>query len=976
LSARGQLLLALLLLAALPAIGQQSAPADVTPAEAGDARAPAAPPLWPDAAYDAAIPTLRDVLGHDAGDRIVSPEEALEYLEALEEAAPARLRLVEYGRTWEDRPLVYAVVASERNLARLDAIRDGMAMLTDPRRTSAAEADRLIDDLPAVVWLAYGIHGDEISSTDAALQTAYHLLAARDDELVATALANTVVILDAAQNPDGRARFVHHHRGAVGREPSAHPLAAERDQPWPGGRTNHYHFDLNRDLLAITQPETRARVRAESEWRPLVFVDFHEMGSESTYFFPPTADPANPHITPSQMAALDLFGRNNAKWFDRFGFDYYTREIFDFFFPGYNDTWGTFHGGIGMTYEQASARGLVVRRPDGSLLTYRDGVRRHFVASVATIETAARNRERLLRDLWAYRSSAIEEGRRGAVREHVLPWRGDTSLVQELADLLSEHGVELRRSKREVTACGQRLPAGSFFVSTAQPAGRLARTLLERQVDMDETFLREQERRRRKSLPHEMYDVTAWSLPLLYGVEHLTCGDPVPSGALEPAERSTAGFRARALAPIASSLASTRADLGAGPGATASGTAQTSSGAGGGGDDALAWVVPWGTAAAVRFVTAALARDLEVLGADEGFTLAGRAFPRGSLIVKGGAAAAGRSSLVRELAEASGAEIVPTSSTWVDAGVNFGSDRVLRLRRPEIALAWGEPTHPNAAGAARWVLERRHGLAVTTLRAPRIAEADLSAFDVIVLPDGGGYAAALGEAGARNLERFVQEGGVLVAFAGAVSYLAGDEVGLLAVEEEKRASSPSPEPAAATPADDAEEPRASSSGTAHDTPEGDPEDAAEASPEPAPGTVLAGEADYLAAIAAEEAPPDEVPGVIARAVPDPDHWLTVGVPDVLHVMVQGSAIFSPLRLDQGVNAVRFADAGDLLASGYLWEENRRQLAWKPFVVVEQRGRGLVIGFVADPTFRGVLAGADVLLSNAIVRAPAHVVAAP
>jgi hypothetical protein len=907
-------------------------------------------PLWPDADYDPAVPSLRDVLGHRPGERIVSPEEALRYLEALRTAAPDRIRIVEYGRTWEDRPLVYAVIGSPANVDRLDAIKAGMQRLADPRRTPAADAESLIRELPAVVWLGYGIHGDEISSTDAALYTAYHLLAARGDRLVDAVTASTVAILDPSQNPDGRARFVAYNRGATGRRPSSHPEAAERDQPWPGGRTNHYHFDLNRDLIALTQPESRARVRAALEWYPLVFVDAHEMGSESSYFFPPNAEPANPHITDAQQAALELFGRNNARWFDRFGFAYFTRETFDFFYPGYADTWATFQGGVGMTYEQASARGLVVRRDDGSLLTYGDGVRRHFVASLATLETAAQSRERLLRDFWAYRSSAIEEGRRGPVREHVLPARGDLSLQADLAAILVEQGVEVRRSTRTVKACGQELPAGSVFVSTAQPAGRFARTLLERGAEMQESFVREQERRRRKGLPHEMYDITAWSLPILYGVEQIACDDAVDDGVLEPIERAEGARRAVPPAPA---------------------PAQTEPAG-----STVAWVVPWGTAAAGRFLVAALERGLDVLGADAGLTLGGRSYPRGTLIVEAGEDAGSRSVAVAELVAATGAEAVATSSSWVEKGIGFGSDRVVVLRRPEVALAWDEPTAPTAAGAVRWVLERRLGLAVTPVRTSTLAGADLAAFDVVILPDGGAYAGVLAEAGAANLERFVERGGVLIGVAGAVSYLADPSVALLSIRKEKRAVTTSAAAAAAgtpTPTPTATGGAATAStdaaggDTADDAPDGDDDDDAST----VGGTVLRSEADYLAAIAAEEPAPDVAPGALVRAVPDPDHWLTVGLAPAVHVMVQGSSIFSPIRLDDGVNALRFAAADELVASGHLWKENREQLAWKPFAVVEARGRGMVIGFTADLTFRGVLAGCDVLLLNAVVRAPAH-----
>jgi hypothetical protein len=896
--------------------------------------------MWPGATYDPTIPTVRAVLGHEPGERIVSPEEALRYLEALQAAAPARMRVVEYGRTWQDRPLVYAVIASEQNLARLDQIKQGMATLADPRRTDATAADALIRDLPAVVWLGYGIHGDEISSTDAALYTAYHLLAARDDELVSTSLESAIVVIDPSQNPDGRNRFVEYNRGAVGSEPSSSPVAAERDQPWPGGRGNHYLLDLNRDLIALTQPETRARVRALQEWYPLVVVDAHEMGAESTYFFPPNAEPSNPHITPAQQSALELFGRNNASWFDRFGFEYFTREVFDFFYPGYADTWATFQGGVGMTYEQASARGLVVRRPDRSLLTYRDGVRRHFTASISTIETAVRNRERLLRDFWSYRSSAIEEGRRGPVREHILPWRGDTSNVAALAAILVDHGIEVRRSTRALTACRQELPAGSVLVSTAQPAGRFARTLLETGADMQEAFVREQERRRRKNLPHEMYDITAWSLPLLFGVEQVACGDEIAAGSLEAVTSANAR------------LTSTVAGADAG---------------------AVAYLVPWGGGAAGRFLVRALARGLTVLGADQKLVIGGREYPRGTLIVK--ARASEREQLAEaldELAAETGAEVVASETTWVDQGLSLGSDRVIVLRQPKVALAWDTPTYSNAAGAVRWVLEQRLGLPVTVVRTSSLAAADLGEFDVVILPDGEGYAGALRDAGADNLEHFVDRGGVLIAIAGAVSYLADPAVSLLSTRMESRVppatSKDGGDETAASAKEKGEEETPSATGAATTTTD---TSTPKKSSGRVPGKSLETETEYLAAIQARDAPPDPMPGALVRAVPDPDHWLTVGVQPLVNVMMQGSAIYTPLRLDQGTNALHFAGASDLVASGYLWKESREQLAWKPFTLIEQRGRGFVIGFTADPTFRGVLAGLDVLLLNAVVRAPAH-----
>ena len=222
------------------------------------------------------------------------------------------------------------------------------------------QAADIIADQPAITWLSYGVHGNEISSTDAAMLTAYHLLASRGDDRVADIMQDTVVIIDPMQNPDGRDRFIQSFTSAVGLRPDSDRLAAEHDEPWPGGRTNHYLFDMNRDWFIMTQPETQGRIAAIQEWYPVVFVDLHEMGSDGTYFFAPEAVPFNPHLAADQKESLQLFGRNHARWFDEFGLDYFTREVYDAFYPGYGASWPSYYGSIAMTYEQASSRGLVV----------------------------------------------------------------------------------------------------------------------------------------------------------------------------------------------------------------------------------------------------------------------------------------------------------------------------------------------------------------------------------------------------------------------------------------------------------------------------------------------------------------------------------------------------------------------------------------------------------------------------------------
>ena len=870
------------------------------------AQAPMA--FWPGTRYDAAIPTIPQVLGHEPGERITAHAEILTYLRALADAAPRQITLVEYGRTWEGRPLVYVMIGSESNIGRLDAVKAGMRRLGDPRETTGAEAESLIADLPAIAWLSYGVHGNEISSPDAALLTAYHLLAARGDAVVDEILTGAIVAIDPTQNPDGRDRFVQHYRVNEGLEPADSPDAAEHSEQWPGGRTNHYHFDLNRDWFALTQPEVRGRVRNLLESYPVVHVDLHEMGANSTYYFAPAADPYNPHMTERQKTNLELFGRGNAAWFDRFGFDYFTREVYDAFYPGYGDSWPIFLGAAGMTYEQASPRGMVMRRSDGTDLHFREAVRHHFVASVATAQTAARNRTVLLRDLYELRRSGMDVTGRDAVRQYILPLRGDASAVRKLAGILVEQGIEVRRSGSPLRACGQEYPAGSFSVSLAQPSSRLARTLLDPDSPLEPEFRAEQERRRAKNLSAEIYDVTAWSLPQLYNVAIVAC-TAASDGDLESV----------------------------GPDRIEPGTVTS-------GDATVAYLVPWGTAAAGRFLTAALRADLRVLSSDKGFQQDGTTFPGGTLILKAADNAADLNSTVRRLVADSGANVIATDTSWVDDGVNFGSRFVNPVRRPGIALAWDRPTSANAAGATRFVLERQFGYPVTPIRTQQLATADLSRFHVLILPHGSGYADVLGDRGLARVKAWTDAGGVLIGLDGAMTYLAHKDVDLLAVRQENLFEADDEAPGA--PEEDESSGRVA-------------------------GRAFESREDYLEAIRAADVLPDEVPGVVVKATIDRDHWITAGLPDTLHVMLDGRAIYTPITLDKGVNAVTFLGADDLLAGGFLWEENRQQLAYKPFVIVQPRGRGFVIGFTADPNFRAFMDGLNVLFLNAVFGGAAH-----
>ncbi|RIJ26087.1 carboxypeptidase [Henriciella barbarensis] len=851
---------------------------------------------------DPAIPTLEEVAGHAPGDEISTVTEALDYMEALAESAPDRMTVTRYAESWEGRELVYGVISSAQNMARLDEIKSNMARLASGE-LSAGERSSLINETPAVVWLSYGVHGNEISSTDAGLALAYHLLAAEGDQTVDAILSNTVVVIDPMQNPDGRARFTNAFEAARGIEPFADRYTAEHDEPWPGGRFNHYLFDMNRDWFTLSQPETRGRVASMLEWHPVVVVDAHEMGGDETYFFAPAADPFNPNITETQKEKQVLIGRNHARWFDQRGYDYFTREVFDAFYPGYGDMWPTLGGAIAMTYEQGSARGLSYERSTGDVLTYKQGVEQHFVATLSTAEVVANNQSLFLNDFASYRREAVTEARGASDRYFVFDLSDRRWQAEQLGRKLAAQDIVVQRLGEGAQVCGVRYSDGALVVDRAQPSGKRITTLLSQETNLPEDFVDEQESRRDRGLNHELYDVTAWSMPLMEDVTSRACGQVNLSDA----------SRVSADDPV---------------------TALTASGA------AYGYVVPWSDAAQAKLVLGALDAGLTGRATTEAFTVNGREYPRGSVVFPLAANDSDFATTLNGLATEIGAEYVALQSSWVEDGPNYGSDKFVALTMPKVAMAWGEGTSPTDAGAARYVLERELGIPVAPIRVGTLSRADLGRYDVLILPDAGwGFESELGAGGKSAIATFTRNGGVLIGFEGALGALTSGDDKLLSA-------------------------RAETAYLAEEEKRSDDEET------PASGTLIESDADYETVTADQKARPDSVPGVLANVIADTDHWLSSGYENAV-ALYQGSTIYRPLNEADGANVFRYAAADELVASGYLWEENRAQLAYKPYLMAEQHGSGMVIAFTQSPVTRAYLDGLNLLLVNAVLFGPAH-----
>ena len=866
--------------------------------------------LWPNVTYDPAVPTLKSVVGHGHGEAITTPDQIGRYLDALAKAAPDRTRLVHYATSWEGRPLHYLVIGSPARIAKLDDTRRGLQTLA----AGAPDADRLIAELPVVVLLIHGVHGNEISSSDAALAEAYHLLAARNNPEADVTLREALVIIDPMQNPDGRQRFVTSNLLGRAVEPDPNPQSAEHDEPWPGGRVNHYLFDMNRDYFAMSQRETQGRIKTMLEWSPQVVVDLHEMGGNSTYYFAPPADPFNPLITESQRKGFELFGRANAAEFDKRGFGYFVKEVFDAFYPGYGDSWPVFQGAVAMTYEQASARGLAFEREDGSILTYKQGVTQHFTAAVTTAVTAAKNRERLLRDYLEYRRSAIALGQKGT-REYLIPPGKDAARAGRLARLLATQGIVVKQAEEAFTAGTQQMPAGTYVVPLAQPSGRLVRNLLDPDIEMDEAFLKEQDRRRKARLSDQIYDVTAWSLPLMYDVEVVTSDRP-----------STVRMR------------EVRGDddpMAAAPQAPPAGT--------------LGFLMPWGSGAAAT-AAEAMRDGIRLITTDETFRHGGRDYAIGTAFIRFAGNAEGTAAKLQEIARKHRAELVPISDTWTETGVSLGSNQTAALARaPRVLLAWDSPVSSLSAGWARYTLEQRFGLRVTAMRTATLQNYDMSDYDVLVLPSGNYN---FNDEALRRLKDWIRNGGTLITLAEATRWASRDRVGLLTTDPLYRDG---------TPQKDAPE------GQAGAAPSGGSGGGGGAAQKPD----LTKPFDFDKAIQPEREQPESLAGAMLRVTLYPYHWLTAGLDGEIQVIAEGTRVFAPLKLDAGVNVGVYAPVEKLIAGGHVWKEALPLLASRSYLMHQPSGRGHIIGFAEDPNYRAYAEATQLLFINAVLLGMGH-----
>jgi len=842
------------------------------------------PSATPARTYDPRVPTPRSILGYDNGDRFTPQRSMMRYIERIA-ATSRRVKVDTVGRTFEGREMLVITVTSEANMARLSDIRRDAQRIADPRGAGTSEVAAAIGRMPAIVWLAHSVHGGEASGAEAGLALLYQLAAGTDAE-TQMALDSTVVLIDPNENPDGRERFTHDlERMTSSAGLASDPQALSNAGSWPGPRTSHYYFDLNRDWFTQSHPESKGRVRTYLQWMPQVAVDLHEQGSSATFYFAPPREPNNRNNPKHLDKWFDIFAAAHGAVFDTHGWSYFRREGYDSFYPGYGEGWPMLTGSIGMLFESASSAGGAVLRSDGTLRTLRQAAWEHYSAEWATVRTSGRRRTELLRDYAQSRADAIsshaKEVARGVVIQRDAQGRADSLAMQlrangiDVGRLGADADLALATPYGSATAVPvTKVRAGAYVVDYAQPQGHLAKALLEPEAELDSAFLKFELELRRTGGRNRFYDVTAWSLPMAWRLQAWTVRT-MPAG----------------VTPVTTLPRMV---------ATTSQVAQ------------YAYAFTPGSEASISLLSSLLRDSVRVWHAPNAFTVNGASFPNGAFIVRVAANAEDVHGRVNRLALAAGASVTPIGSAGVSAGTDLGSNSVVPVRAPRIAIIGGAPVSGTPFGFIWYAMDQRLGYPSTLIDASYIAGGDLSRYTVLIVPSvqGGALDRVIGDGGRTRLTEWVRNGGVLITTEAATQWAAQPNF-LLRLRSRRDST------------------RADSTGGA-----------------PLPGGL---------------------PGVLARASIDTLSPLLAGVTErEIPVFVNGDRVFSvPKDIAAGEAVIRFAPAARMRLSGYVWPESAEKYALSPYLWTERVGRGRVIAFTQDPVYRDMFRGQLAIFANAV-----------
>ena len=800
-----------------------------------------------------------EFLGYALGSHFTPHYKVADYFRQTAAASPKNVKLIEYGKTNEGRPLMVAVISSPENIINLEQIRKNNIELSTGKKTANPA------NFPAILWLSYNVHGNEANSTETSMKMLYELSSGQNKKATEW-LRNTVVMIDPCLNPDGRDRYVNNFNSVVGKIPNADPGAREHTEPWPGGRANHYYFDLNRDWAWQTQIESQQRLALYHEWMPQVHVDFHEQSYNEPYYFAPAAEPVHQDITAWQRSFQVVVGKNNAKYFDAEGWQYFTKERFDLLYPSYGDTYPLYNGAIGMTYEQGGIRaGLAVVTNSGDTLTLKDRIAHHFTTGMSTLEVTSLNHNKLLDEYSKYFQQELVSAP-GVYKTYIIK-ADNLSRLKKLADLLTKNKIEFSYGgdktgkgydydtrKEENFSLGR----NDLVVNVLQPKAVLANVLLEPQTLVTDS---------------NTYDITAWALPYVYGLKGYA---------------SKESFKGRYPALEENPEASNNIEK------------------------PLAWLFGWGTAEDIQLLIALQKEDIRVRQADKAFTVAGKEYAPGTLIVL----RAENEKLIKDLktkitgvAAKLNKPVTGITTGFVEKGKDFGSNVYPILKHPKVAVVSGTETSSLAFGEVWFYLEHDLNLSPVIIGSKDLNSLDITKINTLILPDGS-YGPFIGD----GLTAWINKGGKLILMEDAIESVLEKKGFDLKKKEEIVKKDQKPEASTLRFKDKDRD-------------------------------------DYEYAI----------PGAIYKVDLDASHPLAYGIGKSYYTLKTDRKIYAPLT--SGWNIGQLNDKS--LMAGVVGKKVREELKTGLLIGAQDFGRGTVVYIANDPLFRNFWEGGKTLFGNAL-----------
>ena len=669
-------------------------------------------------------------LGYALGAKFTQHYKIVDYFKHAAEARPQSMKLQQYGETYEGRPLLLAVISSPENMNRLEEIRMNSMRMSGELRDKSPDVN-----MPVIVWLSYNVHGNEASSSEVSMRTLYELLSPVNSQTNEW-LKNTVVMIDPCLNPDGRDRYVNWYTSVAGKKANSHKDAREHNEPWPGGRSNHYNFDLNRDWAWQSQVETQERIKQYNRWMPAIHVDFHEQYPGNPYYFAPAAEPFHEVITPFQRSFQTTIGKNHAKYFDEKGWLYFTKEYFDLFYPAYGDTYPIYNGAIGMTYEQAGhgLAGLSLAINDDTLTLY-DRIDHHFTTSMSTIEVASGNASKLNSEFKKYFDDGRTNGN-GIYKTYIING-ADPAKTKKLVGFFDRNNIDFGIAGKRTAIKGYNYFNGKeenyttgendIIVSSFQPKSALVKVLFEPQSKLSDSAT---------------YDITAWALPYAYGMQAYGVKEQINPVAYVP-EKTTA-FNAGA---------------------------------------SYGYLITYNSIDDAKMLAALLENGIKVRSAEKDFTYNGKVYAKGTMVVlrKGNEdKIAWLNTLTQEMKRS----VVPVSSGFMEGGFDFGSEKLRMLKKPVVAMLTGRNSSSLSAGEVWHLFEQQLDYPITLINSEDISAVSWKDFDVLIIPDGN-YRFLTEKDGNTELKAWLRQGGKIIAMENAVTQMAAGEWGIKLKKEDE-----------------------------------------------------------------------------------------------------------------------------------------------------------------------------------------------